>query len=212
MRIRRFLWAMVIPAIGFLAIQTGCSDSTKPKPKEQDRYLPASSAFNVMANLKTAYDEMDLDGYMALLDSAFVFEFTEEDQGQPGVPLGLNYSDEERIHTNLFALDLVDRLDLEFELGDLNYDELASETAADSIWRLEMTSFDITLHGRVPESPEMVPVTWEVANGRCLFWFNRTDDAQLWQIWKWRETTLSGGKSGGLTETSTWGSLKLTFN
>jgi hypothetical protein len=62
----------------------GCTDDKKLVPPPQpSKYLEQSSPANVLANLRTAYEERDCAEYAKLVDPEFVFVFNPEDANDP---------------------------------------------------------------------------------------------------------------------------------
>jgi hypothetical protein len=200
-----------VPVVCLAVLLTGCPFSNNvippiPPPLEPPP-LTNISPENLLRNLRATYNAGDLEGFSDLLDEEYNFIFSQEDQGEPGIPLGLSKDDELMIHANLFS-DLVDRLELEFQYdpGEIVFDQELTVSAADSIWRLEVTQVQLVLKGRLPGHPEMLPMTWEMDNGSQIFWFRKAtaDEAEdgegvdpetglpLWTICQWEETTMSG--------------------
>ncbi|MDI6809622.1 MAG: hypothetical protein QME66_11670 [Candidatus Eisenbacteria bacterium] len=73
-----------ILAILLLIFLSGCwnpfsPDVSKPPGPQQAIYLPPTSPENVVKNLLTAYNYRDFVNYEPLLDSLFVFYFSQED-------------------------------------------------------------------------------------------------------------------------------------
>jgi chitodextrinase len=187
-----------------------------------DPFALRISPENLLLNLKAAYGLGDLGQFTDLLDPNFDFIFSEEDQGQPGTPMGLTKGDEAAIHTNMFS-DLVDRLELDFNFNieELMFDAEMTTSPADSVFRLDVTAVGVTLKGRLPGIPDMTPVTWQLDNGSQIFWFHKSGpDGELgelepttgeayWSIVQWEETTISGSKSA--SDDASWGSIKSLY-
>jgi hypothetical protein len=191
---------------------TGCPfspDKDDTKDPVVDPFKANTSPENLLLNLRQAYIDSDIEEFSDLLDVNYEFKFSEEDQGQPGTPLGLTKDEEIAIHTNMFS-DMVDKLELEFEFDPMSllFDDVATTVLTDSIFTLDVTSVQLTLKGRLPGQPDMTPVTWQLDNGSQIFWFHKMDpdgtmgddaiDSEsgdpLWTIIGWEETTISGGK------------------
>jgi len=190
---RRPIRLLTLAALSVVAMAalSGCPFSTKPEPPDPVdpvTYLPRTSAENLLANLKTAYEERQTAPYESLLATDFEFYFAEQD-----IQIATKYTrdDEIEVHRNMCNSSDVDYVRLEFTLGEL----LPDPTHADpkypdrNLWTLTATNVDLELRRR--EGGDVK--TYQLDDGIQKFWFREeawTDPkngGKVWTIVQWNE-------------------------
>ena len=84
-------------------LTTGCSDDDATGPKDVLGPWPASED-SLMALLRKAYADRDLDAYLSLLDDGYVFQYQQVDIDLLGLPSSyLDRAGEEDVATNMFS-------------------------------------------------------------------------------------------------------------
>ncbi len=113
-------WRFVPLAAVMLFLGTGCPwDPEVTKPIPQSKYLAQSSPANVLANLKTAYEERNYDEYAKLFHQEYVFLFNPDDvQGDNPTPDSWTRVEELQSAQGLFEDETVERIQLTFNQGD----------------------------------------------------------------------------------------------
>jgi hypothetical protein len=171
----------------------GCPFSTKNEPDNGGDppliFLPRTSPQNLMKNLKAAYEQRDITEFDSLLDPVFTFFFSEEDQN---IGERLNRDEEIGIHRGMFDSDMVQDLNLSFDMGAVTLDEERT-TVDDSLYVMTLTNVDLYLYGKTPQFPLEDPRGYEMENGQERFWFHKRDYTHpvtkepIWTIVEWLE-------------------------
>ncbi|MFC1572800.1 PKD domain-containing protein [Candidatus Eisenbacteria bacterium] len=182
----------------------------------QRRFYARTTPQNLLINLKLAYDERNVSEYDSLLPPDFKFILAPDDQH-----LGEEFDrqDEISLHTNMFEADMVQELELDFQLGSLTLDEDRT-TESDSLWTITITNVDLYLFGVTPQMPD-TPQGYEMQDGMERFWFRKSgwsylDGNPIWKIAEWEELYFPTNSLARLrgplpVEYDTWGSIKGMF-
>jgi hypothetical protein len=118
-RILRAAFAAV--AVISLVAFAGCQNPFSPPgggddPPDDVQYKLRTSPANVVYNLNTAYEYMNIEEYLACLAEEFIFEPSEYDQGiNPDIPPYWGKADERAIHRKMFGIDPVEDPDNEVD-------------------------------------------------------------------------------------------------
>ncbi len=171
----------------------GCPFSTKTEPPGDDHvdpvFKPRTSPQNLMKNLMAAYELRDVTEFDSLLDQAFTFFFSEQDQD---ISEPYNRDVEIAIHGVMFDSDWVQDLTLSFDMGPLTLDEERT-TVDDSLYVMTLTNVDLYLYGKTPLFPLEDARGYEMENGQERFWFHKLDYTHpvtkepIWTIVEWLE-------------------------
>ena len=100
---RVFLMLAVVALAGMM-ILAGCSDEDDPVKVVPDPPIGPESADELVAQFLAAYEAMDVDNYVALLDPEFLMILQEDTIDEfPDVGTTLDFTEEERIHQRMFS-------------------------------------------------------------------------------------------------------------
>jgi hypothetical protein len=175
-----------------------------------------------MYNLKTAYEERDLAQYDSLLAPGFVFYLSPDDIH---IAESLGRQVEIESHTNLFDADLVEALDVSFEVGTAEADSSRPDPLhpGQYLWTLTLTQTDLYIFGKAPmQHPDEPPGAYQVEDATEQFWLRRNGwqdpdtGERVWTIVEWRElsTPWALGESERMSpsvEHPSWGQVKFLF-
>ena len=100
---RVFLMLAVVALAGMM-ILAGCSDEDDPVKVVPDPPIGPGSADELVTQFLAAYEAMDVDNYLALLDPEFLMVLQDETVDEfPDVGTTLDFTQEERIHQRMFS-------------------------------------------------------------------------------------------------------------
>jgi hypothetical protein len=100
-----YILILVVAALAGMMILAGCSDDDDPVVvPDPDPPIGPASLHELMSQFVTAYENMDLDNYLALLDPEFLMILGDETIIDfPDVGTTLDITKEERIHQRMFS-------------------------------------------------------------------------------------------------------------
>ena len=196
-------------------VLAGCNqDSTSPPVVDPSPFAPRDSPERLLENLDTAYELRNVVEYDSLLAEDFEFVLSEEDQAQPGLPDSWGRVVESGLHANLFSADLVNRLELSFEIGERFWDE----TASPPMWSIIISNVRLGLNGRTPG--ESVVMDFQIYFASAQFWFRENpwtadgSSCPAWSIVRWEDKGggfVARGPESLSGQRATWGSIKSLF-
>lgn len=144
---------------------TGCWNPFAPDPGGDDplpdpvQYKIRKNPENVIYNLNTSYDDMDVDKYLDCLAEDFIFFLNPDDiTADPTLPEYWDRFEEERIHRNMFAEDTdVEGITLIFTHTTQSFAVNDPDDPLDDEWtyiedidlRVQLPP-DLTLHAQAP--------------------------------------------------------------
>ena len=183
----------------------GCSSSTGPD--EADGYLDPTSPENVLANLERAYEEMNVEEYLACMSEDFRFYFTEEDQSGYGLPPWLYRSDERQIHENMFDPEAgIEEITLELAVTEI---ETIPGLDPRSLRGDEVVyTMDIDL--RVRFVGDMVWLAMDPQEFRFRAVEDGRDGETEWELLAWYDLEWGSAPADG-REDAGWGGIKCCF-
>ncbi len=194
--------AILLFGCGLLAASiTGCSDDKKTNPPPDSHYLAATSPENLLANLKTAYEERNLGEYTKLFHEDFEFVFNPEDVQNPWNPTPSTWARTEELLSaqSIFADSLVERIQLTFNQGD---PEEWTEFAPGGL-KVRMDGVFLTVTTRNSEGE---PLYLVVQGATHWFYFLQDSGSSTWRIRRWEDSPI-GGKGAD----ATWGEIKFRY-
>jgi hypothetical protein len=183
-------------ALGFLV---GCPWSPAPGIKTPDprtKILAQSSAVNVLANLKTAYEAKNIEEYLKLFSSDFIFVFNPADADNPTNPTPPQWglAQESTSTTNMFSDDRVDTITLDFQENPVEPDSVEHGAGT---WKMRVYEAFLQVNTR-NENNELL--TYQVPGTTQMFYFREvpgvlaTDGKPTWYIFRWEDQPI-GAKS-----------------
>ncbi len=188
----RKILLLLIPAV--LVLMAGCPWS--PSKKENGDtppptlYLPQSSPASCLENLITAYVDRNIDEYLKLFPEDFTFVFSPEDITQdPSIPQQWGLAEEREFAENMFASDIVDRVELGFTQSVAD----TSDHEFPDTWKVGVTEVELRVHTRNEEGEYLL---LKVSGGFATFYFKEypeetaSDGQPLWRIWRWEDQPL----------------------
>jgi hypothetical protein len=205
--------ALVCIAALFLAAPIGCGkkDPVKPAPTN---YLPQSSLTNAVRNLRQAYLDRNLQEYRKLFSSDFTYVFNPvdvQDPRQPSPPPSWYYDEECAAAESLFVADLVDSIDVNFDLSQ----ETNADLEHPGTWKLFAQNVRLSVDTHTADgswltlqTPGDVIVTFY--GKQDTLGARASDGKPLWRIWRWEDQAVESGMKAEI-ETWTWGSIKFFF-
>ncbi len=111
------LVAMAMALAGMM-ILAGCSDDDDPVRVEPDPPIGPKTPNELMVHFQAAYETMDLENYLALLDPEFLMILRDETIIDfPDVGTTLDFTKEEQIHQRMFSGELLTDPDGNFVPG-----------------------------------------------------------------------------------------------
>jgi hypothetical protein len=195
-------------------VAAGCKEEKKltPPPPPASDYLPASSAANVLANLKTAYETKNLAEYRKLFAEDFVFSF---------IPPGL--SDLDNTLPPVDGWELADELtsteimfnDTSVGKIELHHWDIGTAEPAESLYygprafRVVAGNVDLTV--KILDTYEGLILSVEGSAER--FYFREepsrraSDGLPTWLIFRWEDFPAGRPK----VERTSWGEIKAAF-
>ena len=193
--------AILLFGCGLLAASiTGCSDDKKTNPPPDSHYLAATSPENLLANLKTAYEERNLGEYTKLFHEEFEFVFNPDDvQGDNPTPDTWARTEELLSAQNMFADATVERIQLTFNQDD---PEEWTELAPGGL-KVRMDGTFLTVTTRNSEGE---PLYLVVQGATHWFYFLQDSGSSTWRIRRWEDSPI-----GGKVEETSWGAIKANF-
>lgn len=202
----------VLPAILALVMATaGCKDEKKlTPPPPASAYLAQSSAANVLANLKTAYEQQSLVEYRKLFADDFTFIFCPYDaEGDDPTPAQWNLADELSSTQHMFLDSLVSRIELtSYVLGVPARAD--SEYYGPRTWKVRVDQAKLQVWIQTPNGE---PLIYLVDGTTELFFFREdvttpaSDGKPAWLIFRWEDQPAHGGK----VPWTTWGRIKASY-
>jgi hypothetical protein len=219
---------LVALAILIAALAAACGHDRKSTttPVSPCRgYWAQSSPNNVLALLRAAYEDRDIDGYTTLLADDFVFVFPEVDATPTDpTPAYWALADELISTQHMFADERVDSIHLHLTTGIL--EPADSVTYGPRAWKMEVRVDSLQVRTRNAAGAPLiylVPGTLEVfyfrkepsrlaCDGRPSYFIVRWEDQPIrgWDLGR-GQALLSATNPGAKTETITWGGLKARF-
>jgi hypothetical protein len=194
MKHRRAWIAAILPLV--LGSLVGCpwSPGKNPViPPPVSKYLPQSSMVNVLANLKTAYEDRHLEEYKKLFSQDYAFVFSPADYGNPDDPTPQQWGrDEEFTSTeNMFHNELVDKITLDYVAG--------VPERADTLmypgrtWKMKVDNANLQVSTRNAEGEQLiyqVPGTTEMFFFREVLTTLASDGRPTWYIFRWEDQPI----------------------
>jgi hypothetical protein len=181
-----------LPLAAFLlAGLCGCPFSPKnnpiPPPPPITKYLEQSSAENVLANLRTAYEDREYLEYEKLFSRDYIFVFNPEDVGDEDNPTPAQWPREDEMDSarNLFADDRVELITLDWSPGAL-------ETHETYGWKVRVDEVNLNVNTRNENGDLWI---YQVRGSYQIFYF-REEDATLpsgrkkWTCTLWEDSPL----------------------
>jgi hypothetical protein len=211
----------VLAILGLAALcfmDSGCARSDEPTrvvPSAPDRSTPQA----VLASLREAYVNRQIDAFESLLATDCEFYSSEEDQS---IAERNSWPDEVTIHRNMFECEGVESIALTFELGEPWEEQYCPDPLHPSefLWGMFVTNVDLEVRLRDNESHT---VTYRLEDGVAIFWLRQDDQPNpgtgdpIWQIVQWRELTdVEPPDKGGVHKAvgaipASWGQIKALF-
>jgi hypothetical protein len=193
----------------------GCDEKQKvtPPPPPGIEYIEQSSALNVLANFKTAYEERDYAGYERLFASEYIFVFNPLDLGDPDNPSPAQWSraDEMSSAENLLEKDdAVEAITLSWSVGDVQADD-------DSGWKIRVDEVNLSVNTRDEQGQLWI---YQAKGSYQVFYFreeptNPTPSGKKrWTITKWEDSPVgllgrtAAGSFAPRVQETTWGQIK----
>jgi hypothetical protein len=185
---------------------TGCKDEKKITVPIVNPYAAQSSAVNVLANLKTAYEARNIEEYLKLFSSDFIFVFNPADVNHPTDPTPPQWGlAQERTSTNnMFSDHRVDTITLEFQEKPLEPDSAAHGAGT---WKMKVYEAFLQVNTR-NEQDELL--TYQVPGTTQMFYFREvpevlaSDGKPTWYIYLWQDEPIGVRK----TVEWNWGAIK----
>jgi hypothetical protein len=204
---------LILVLVFFLV--AGCGDDKKATEPDGSPYLARTSIENVMANLRTAYEEQNLGEYESLFDQdQFIFVFSPADVGgQAPLPPSWGWAEERASAGNMFADTLVKKIELAFTFETPRPVEEGDDPPVDATHTTHLTSLDLIVTMENPDTGEQD--IYVIQGDRHDFFFvqdpGETQDGQpVWKIVEWRDRSL-GHAFGFTTTVTTWGQVKALY-
>ncbi len=161
------------------------SDPTPSKLLEQ------TSAANVLANLRQAYQDRNIDEYMPLFTSDYQFDFAPLDVQNGTVPNAFwALPDERRSTSNMFTSDSVEGIELNYVPGDT----VNSDNEYTNSWKVTVSQINLRVDTRTTDGGQL---TLLVPSATDVFYFRAGPDMvngkPIWRIFLWKDEPLGGG-------------------
>jgi hypothetical protein len=212
----RLVPAAACAALLALGLATsGCKEEKKltPPPPVSD-YLAPSSAANVLANLKTAYEKKNLAEYRKLFTEDYVFVFNPQDpidpdhppppSGQWGLAGELTSTGNMLTDTHVDQIKFTDWVARAAERAD-------SLLFGPRVWKVRVDHVGLM----IPTQTESGDRLTLVLEGKTEVFYFREEPTRLasdgkpsWSIIRWEDWVIGGDK----TERASWGLIKLVFS
>lgn len=104
MRNENSRWALAILLMGILVLAAGCNDDDPVRVTEEDPPVEPPTPQALLEYVLTAYEDMDKDLYLELLDPDFLFVLRPETAARfPELGPTLDVVEEEQIHRRMFS-------------------------------------------------------------------------------------------------------------
>jgi hypothetical protein len=189
----------------------GCG-SDKKKQITDPPVIAQTSPANCLQILKNAYTGKSLDAYAQLFTSDFTFVFYSLDVANQQTPEQWGLADELESANNMFTVDTVQGISLNFVLSD----PVSSGDLYPDTYRVEMTQINLRLDTQTQEGTAL---TVETSSGHSTFYFKEfpnqhpSPGTNLWKIYRWEDRGFGSGLAAagllhGLVQQHSWGQIK----
>lgn len=167
-------------------------------PIDPGKYLPQSSMVNVLANLKTAYEDRNIDQYKKLFSDDYTFVFSPADASDQDDPTPAQWGKEEEFTSteNMFRNELVEKITLDYVAG---VPERADTVAyGRGAWKMKVDSANLAVSTRNEAGEALI---YQVPGTLEMFFFREepskpaADGRPSWFIFRWEDQPIGAAKS-----------------
>ncbi len=200
-RIQFMVWLPVL-LLAIAGCEGGSKKTTEPTPAP-------STISEVIAALQRSYVEMKYDDYASLFESSYAFVFAPQDIGE-GNPETWGLADELLSARHMFSKtdanadgNIAEKVTLTFDIGPEVPNDVEGWTKVilSNVWLILETH-----NAQTGDNTNYV-----VEGDQEYLWFKKVGDA--WRIVQWEDKPITGKQQGsaGLTQTTSWGSIKSSY-
>jgi hypothetical protein len=173
-------------------------------------HFPPSSPANVLANLRTAYEDRDIEDYERLFAEDFTFVFSPASIPEPHDPTPAQWGRNEEFTSteNMFRDELVDRVSLEWVIGVPEHAD--SVMYGPRAWKVKVDTVNLQVDTR---SAAGVRLILQVPGTTEMFYFRQepsrlaSDGRPSWFIFRWEDQPILGLK----VDQMSWGDIKYWY-